>query len=119
MMAANFIHFLPIENLKTLGDSLLSWVGSCQVKVEYMVDGEDLNQGAKICGNKMLHFIWEKFNTPLSTAVAVQRLVSSLDLDTLRELEAIEFEINNRPMKVLDWRTPNEVMLGKSFTGKL
>lgn len=36
-----------------------------------------------------------------------------------RELEAIEFEINNRPMKVLDWRTPYEVMMGKSCTGKL
>jgi len=30
-----------------------------------------------------------------------------------RQLEAIEFEVNNRPMKILDWKTPYEVMMGK------
>lgn len=38
---------------------------------------------------------------------------------TNRELEMIEFEINNRPMKILDWNTPYEVMMEKSCTGKL
>ncbi len=38
---------------------------------------------------------------------------------TNRELEKVEFEINNRPMKILDWRTPYEEMMGKSCTGKL
>jgi IS30 family transposase len=28
-----------------------------------------------------------------------------------KQLEAIEFEINNRPMKILDWKTPYEVMM--------
>jgi IS30 family transposase len=36
-----------------------------------------------------------------------------------RQLAKIEFEINNRPMKCLDWLTPYEVMMGKSCTGKL
>lgn len=31
-----------------------------------------------------------------------------------RTLKKVELEINNRPMKVLDWRTPYEAMLGKS-----
>lgn len=35
------------------------------------------------------------------------------------ELEMVEFEINNRPMKILDWKTPYEVMMEKSCTGKL
>ena len=30
-----------------------------------------------------------------------------------KQLERIEFEINNRPMKILDWKTPYEVMMGK------
>jgi len=38
---------------------------------------------------------------------------------TNQELEVIEFKINNRPMKILDWMTPYEVMMGKSCTGKL
>lgn len=36
-----------------------------------------------------------------------------------RQLKTAEIEINNRPMKCLDWRTPYEVMMGKSCTRKL
>jgi transposase, IS30 family len=36
---------------------------------------------------------------------------------TNRQLEKVEFEINNRPMKCLDWKTPFEVMFKKSCTG--
>jgi IS30 family transposase len=38
---------------------------------------------------------------------------------TNRELEKVEFEINNRPMKILDWKTSYEVMMEKSCNGKL
>jgi IS30 family transposase len=38
---------------------------------------------------------------------------------THQAIKKIEFEINNRPMKCLDWRTPYEVMMKKSCTGKL
>jgi transposase, IS30 family len=50
-----------------------------------------------------------------------QYLPKKLDLTGLsnRDLEKIEFEINNRPMKCLDWLTPYEVMMGKSCTGNL
>jgi transposase, IS30 family len=34
-------------------------------------------------------------------------------------IRKVEFEINNRPMKVLDWKTPYEVMMEKSCTRKL
>ena len=33
-------------------------------------------------------------------------------------IRKVEFEINNRPMKCLDWKTPYEVMMRKSCTGK-
>jgi transposase, IS30 family len=32
---------------------------------------------------------------------------------TNKQIKKIEFEINNRPMKILDWRTPYELMWGK------
>lgn len=38
---------------------------------------------------------------------------------TNKQLEKIEFEINNRPMKCLDWLTPYEVMMEKSCTGNV
>lgn len=44
---------------------------------------------------------------------------SDLSKLTNRQLKKIEFEINNRPMKCLDWLTPYEVMMKKSCTGKL
>lgn len=44
---------------------------------------------------------------------------SDLSKLTNGHLRKIEFEINNRPMKILDWRTPYEVMMEKSCTGKL
>jgi IS30 family transposase len=33
-----------------------------------------------------------------------------------KTLKKVELEINNRPMKCLDWRTPYEAMMGKSCT---
>ena len=38
---------------------------------------------------------------------------SSLKTLTNKQLERIELEINNRPMKCLDWLTPSEVMIEK------
>ena len=44
---------------KLLGDSIVAWVGPCDVSIEHMVDGEDLLQNAEIRGSKMLHFLIE------------------------------------------------------------
>jgi IS30 family transposase len=45
-----------------------------------------------------------------------QYLPKGTDLSGLaqKDLKLIEFQINNRPMKCLDWKTPYEVMLKKS-----
>ena len=29
------------------------------------------------------------------------------------DLEKVKFKINNRPIKILDWQTSHEVMMGK------
>lgn len=46
-----------------------------------------------------------------------QYLPKKTDLTSLtnEELNKIEFEINNRPMKCLDWMTPYEVMMGEKL----
>lgn len=46
-----------------------------------------------------------------------QYLPKGVDLTELsnNELKKIEFEINNRPMKCLDWLTPFEVMMGEKL----
>lgn len=74
------------RNYNILGDSIVGWVGPCQVNPEFMVDGEDLNAGEKICGEEMLHFIFENFDMNLLAGVAVQRLMTSIALDVIREM---------------------------------
>lgn len=68
-----------------LGDSIVAWIGSCDVSFEHMVDGEDLKANAEIRGSKMVHFIVEKFPATLSEAVAIQRLLASIVKDVLIE----------------------------------
>ena len=67
-----------------LGDSIVAWVGACDVSFEHMVDGEDLLQNARIAGAKMLHFIVEKFDISLFAAVGLQRLLASIVMEQLR-----------------------------------
>lgn len=72
-------------NHKVLGDSVVAWVGSCNVPLEHMVDGEDKVAEEEIRGDKMLHVIVEKFNEGLSFAVAVQRLIAAITKDLVEE----------------------------------
>lgn len=66
-----------------LGDSIVAWIGPCNVSVEHMVDGEDLLAKATIAGDKMVHFIIEKFDSSLLAAVGLQRLLASIVKDVL------------------------------------
>ncbi len=78
----------PLSNyLKhgVLGDSIVAWNGACQVSLEHMMDGEDLRVNSKIAGDNMLHFIIEIFQFPLSSAVALQRLMGEILLQKIRE----------------------------------
>lgn len=61
-----------------LGDSIVGWQGPCDVSLEHMMDGEDLRVKSKIAGDKMLHFVLELFQFPLSSAVALQRLMGEI-----------------------------------------
>lgn len=73
-------------NYKILGDSIVSWVGPCDIPFEHMVDGEDVLAQSEIRGDKMLHFIVEKFDVQLFAGVALQRLLASIVIDILRDL---------------------------------
>jgi hypothetical protein len=68
-----------------LGNSIISWIGPCNVSFEHMVDGEDLLAQAKIEGAEMLHFIIEIFDRDLFSGVALQRLFASIIRDHLQD----------------------------------
>ncbi|MGB9876483.1 MAG: DUF366 family protein [bacterium] len=58
-----------------LGDSIVAFIGPCDVKREEMVDLEDLNKGETIRAKEMLHFICEHFNCEMREIVLLQRLL--------------------------------------------
>lgn len=72
-------------NHQLQGDSIISFIGACDVGTEHMVDAEDLVVNAKIKSDKMLHFIVEIFGQNLMTAVSLQRLLVSIAQNLLLE----------------------------------
>ena len=66
-----------------LGDSIVAFVGVCDVKPELMVDIEDLRAGERIFSRKMLHFIVEHFDANLEAAVLRQRVLAGLVMETI------------------------------------
>ncbi len=66
------------------GTSIVSWIGPCAISNEHMLDGEDLLAGETIAGDRMVHFIIERFETQLFGAVALQRLMASIVMDVCR-----------------------------------
>jgi hypothetical protein len=70
---------------KLLGDSIVSFCGSCDVSFDHMVDGEDFLAGSAIRGSMMLHFIVEEFGQGLELMVTRQRLLTSIVYQELIE----------------------------------
>lgn len=75
-------------NYKIMGDSLLAFVGSCDISFEHMVDGEDVLAQSPIRGAKMLHFIIEEFGNSIELAVTRQRLFAAIALEVITKLTA-------------------------------
>ncbi len=59
---------------KIQGDSVVSWVGPCDIPMDKIVDGQDLLEGSKIYSEEMLHFVIEVFDAKLIQMVLWQRL---------------------------------------------
>lgn len=76
-------------NWGILGDSIVSWRGSCNVGFEHMVDGEDLIAESTIAGSEMIHFIIEVFDRELATGVLIQRIFAAIIKDLLIEFSPV------------------------------
>lgn len=78
------------RNYSLPGDSIVAFIGPCDVKKEEMVDLEDLLKGEVIRAKEMLHFICEHFGVDLKEIVFRQRL---LVFCAKEALESLGFEI--------------------------
>ncbi|MFN3697479.1 MAG: DUF366 family protein [Pseudobdellovibrio sp.] len=101
------------QNFKISGDSIVSWVGPCDVTLEHMVDFEDKIAHEKICGDLMLHFIIEVFPGNLPFGVSLQRLFAALALEQIRDLSPLK--------KLISFRDGDDIYVetGQNNIGKL
>ena len=65
------------------GDSLVAFVGGCEIPFANMVDLEDVRAKSRIASPRMLHFIGEHFDLDLEKAVLRQRLLAAIVRDEL------------------------------------
>jgi uncharacterized protein len=77
------INHWTYRNFGILGDSVVAFVGPCQVDLESMVDLEDVLNDDYIYSKKMLNFIVEVFGISLQEGVLLQRLFSSIIQDRI------------------------------------
>jgi len=76
------------KNFRLQGDSIIAFLGPCDVQIEEMVDQEDVLDGAFIYSENMVHFIIEHFDMDLEKAITRQRLFVAILRDVLLELGA-------------------------------
>ena len=71
------------KNFNLLGDSIVSFIGECNVPIDHMVDLEDVLSNSHIYSKKMLHFIVEHFNIDLIDGILRQRLLVNIARDCI------------------------------------
>lgn len=67
------------------GDSIVAFIGPCDVKPDLICDMADAKEAAVIRSAKMLHFIVEHFDRDLEKAVLRQRLLMAIVRDIVNE----------------------------------
>mgnify|MGYP002869836028 CR=1 FL=1 len=94
------------KNYKLQGDSIVAFVGECEVKLTEMVDIEDVINNEPIYSKYMLSFISEQFNTNLVEGVFRQRLLITIIKETLEkrgfkaERNGDDLFVNNKKLSV-------------------
>lgn len=71
------------KNFKIQGDSIVAFIGECDVKLTEMVDIEDVINDEPIYSKLMLSFISEQFNVNLVEGVFRQRLLMCIIKEVL------------------------------------
>ncbi len=67
------------------GDAIVAFEGPCDVKLDHMVDLEDVLAKKNIYSEKMLHFIAEFFDNDLEKTILRQRLLMSVMQEELND----------------------------------
>ncbi len=73
------------KNFKIKGDAVVAFVGECEVKLEHMVDIEDVINNEPIYSKKMLNIIEENFQSSLIETVYRQRLLVTITKELIEK----------------------------------
>lgn len=76
-------HF-AYDTFNIKGDSIVSFIGPCDVQKDNLVDLEDVHQNKFIHSENMLHFIVEHFHQDLLRVIAFQRLLIDLIIQEIK-----------------------------------
>ena len=82
-------HFLYEKGIK--GNGLLSWIGSCEVSIDSMVDMEDRVNNDHIYSESMIHFLGEFFHKDIFYGIFVQRLLGEHTKSILKDMSGKDF----------------------------
>lgn len=78
------------RNFNLQGDSIVGFIGECEVRLTEMVDIEDVINNEPIYSKSMLSFIIEHFNIGLVEGVARQRLLICIIKEALEQFTSIQ-----------------------------
>ena len=73
------------RNFGLMGDSIVAFIGPCNIPFNLMADVEDVRGRHKIYSSLMLHFIVEHFDCDLEKAVLRQRILAGIVKEILEE----------------------------------
>lgn len=74
------------RNFNLLGDSIVAFIGEVDVKLDEMVDIEDVINNEPIYSKKMLNFIIEEFDVSIEQMVYAQRLFVSIIKENIEKI---------------------------------
>ena len=105
------------KNFKIQGDSIVAFIGECEVELTEMVDIEDVINNEPIYSKSMLSFITEQFNIGLTEGVLRQRLLITIIKELLEEKGI--FVVRNGDDLMIDNRKLSVSIATKSMTSVL
>ena len=71
------------KNYDLLGDSIVSFIGSCEIEQKYLVSLDHFKKKSSIYSENMLHFVIEHFDLDLEKAILRQKLLVAIVKDKL------------------------------------
>lgn len=70
-----------LANFEVQGDSVVAFIGKCDVELANMIDLMDVKEGKAIYSERMLHFIGEFFDRNLDKMILRERLLAAVILE--------------------------------------